>query len=82
VLQRLRDKNQADGDGPSDIQDAMTIDAETTPLLARAVRGGHHLGTADENNFDFGLECILDQAERLIEANKKPAPRARKAPRS
>jgi AcrR family transcriptional regulator len=82
VLQRLREKNLADENRLGDIQDAMTVDAETTPLLARAVQEGHHLGTVDESNFDFGLECILDQAERLIEANKKPAPRSRKAPRS
>ena len=35
---------------------------------------GHHIGAADENNFEFGLDCILDHASRLIdEANNKPA---------
>ncbi|MGV0791696.1 TetR/AcrR family transcriptional regulator [Mycolicibacterium sp. XJ1819] len=77
VLQRLREKNQATGDGgPSDIEDTMTIDAETTPLLAQANQKGHHIGAADENNFEFVLECILDHAERLLEQGK-PKPRKR-----
>jgi hypothetical protein len=34
---------------------------------------GHHIGAADENNFEFGLECILDHAGRLIEGGAKQA---------
>ncbi|MDT5018197.1 MAG: hypothetical protein QOD39_4357, partial [Mycobacterium sp.] len=57
----------------------MTIDANTTPLLAKATEKGHHLGAADDNNFEFGLECILDHAGRLIEKpNDKPAKKAAK----
>ncbi|MDQ2635972.1 MAG: TetR/AcrR family transcriptional regulator C-terminal domain-containing protein, partial [Actinomycetota bacterium] len=78
VLQRLRDKNRAANEGPSDIEDTMSIDAESTPLLALVTEKGHHIGAADEKNFEFGLECILDHAERLIEANKtKPAKKKR-----
>jgi hypothetical protein len=56
----------------------MAIDSESTPLLALVTEKGHHLGAADEKNFEFGLECILDHAGRLIDkANdtptKKPA---------
>ena len=40
----------------------MTIDPETTPLLAQVTAKGHHIGAADEKNFEFGLECILDRA--------------------
>jgi len=72
VLQRLRDKNRAaNAEGPSDIEETWTIDPETTPLLARVTQKGHHLGAADDTNFEFGLECILDHAGRLIEENKK-----------
>jgi hypothetical protein len=53
----------------------MTFDAETTPLLARITLKGHHLGAADDANFEFGLECILDYAGRLI---NKPTKAARK----
>jgi AcrR family transcriptional regulator len=79
VLQRLRDKNRAADEGPSDIEETMTIDAETTPLLAQMTAKGHHIGAADEKNFEFGLECILDHAGRLIESGKKPAKTAPKA---
>jgi AcrR family transcriptional regulator len=78
VLQRLREKNRAADDGPNDIDEVMAIDSESTPLLALVTEKGHHLGAADEKNFEFGLECILDHAGRLIDkANgaptKKPA---------
>jgi AcrR family transcriptional regulator len=79
VLQRLREKNRADDGGPSDIEETMTIDPATTPLLAQVSAKGHHIGAADENNFEFGLECILDHAGRLIEEGKKSAKPVRKA---
>jgi AcrR family transcriptional regulator len=81
VLQRLREKNRAtDDEGPSDIEETMTINSETTPLLAQVTAKGHHIGAADEKNFEFGLECILDHASRLIDdGGKRPAKAARKA---
>jgi hypothetical protein len=80
VLQRLREKNRATDEGPSDIEETMTIDSETTPLLAQVTAKGHHIGAADEKNFEFGLECILDHANRLIDdGDKRPAKAARKA---
>jgi hypothetical protein len=60
----------------------MTIDAETTPLLALVTEKGHHIGAADEKNFEYGLECILDHAGRLIDGGAKPAKVARKAAKS
>jgi hypothetical protein len=52
----------------------MTIDADSTPLLAQVTAKGHHIGAADDRNFEFGLECILDHAGRLIdEAKSTPA---------
>jgi hypothetical protein len=80
VLQRLREKNRAADEGPSDIEETMTIDPETTPLLAQVTAKGHHIGAADEKNFEFGLECILDHASRLIaDGGKRPAKAARNA---
>jgi AcrR family transcriptional regulator len=69
VLHRLREKNRAaNAEGPSDIEDTMAIDADSTPLLALVTEKGHHIGVADDKNFEFGLECILDHASRLIKA--------------
>ena len=70
VLQRLYDKNRA-SDGAGDFEETMVVDAETAPLLAQATAKGHRIGAADDFNFDYGLECILDHAERLIETSKK-----------
>jgi hypothetical protein len=79
VLQRLRDKNRAADEGPSDIEETMTIDPDTTPLLAQVTAKGHHIGAADDQNFEFGLECILDHASRLIDdASTTSATAARK----
>jgi AcrR family transcriptional regulator len=70
VLQRLREKNQATNEGPSDIEESMTIDPRATPLLALVTEKGHHIGVADERNFEFGLECILDRASQLAADSK------------
>ena len=74
VLQRLRQKNRAAEEGPSDIEETMTIDPDSTPLLALVTEKGHHIGAADDKNFEFGLECILDHAGRLIEEGKGKKP--------
>src|ERR1700741_1672768 len=77
VLQRLYDKNRSN-DGAGDFEETMVIDPATTPLLARLTSEGHRIGASDEQNFEYGLECILDHAERLIEAGKKTAKPAKK----
>ena len=79
VLQRLYEKNRATDDRPGYFEETMVIDAETAPLLAQVTGEGHRIGAADETNFEYGLECILDHAERLIAAGaaapgrRKPA---------
>jgi AcrR family transcriptional regulator len=70
VLQRLYDKNRS-ADGAGDFEETMVIDPETTPLMAKLTREGHRIGASDEQNFEYGLECILDHADRLIEEGKK-----------
>ena len=77
VLHRLREKNLAGEDAHGDIDDTMTIDPESAPLLAAVTQKGYHLSASDDRNFEFGLECILDRASRLLEQDTKPA---RKAP--
>ena len=80
VLQRLYDKNRSN-DGAGDFEETMVIDPETTPLMAKLTREGHRIGASDEQNFEYGLECILEHAERLIETTKKSAKPAKKAAR-
>ncbi|BBX51295.1 TetR family transcriptional regulator [Mycolicibacterium poriferae] len=76
VLQRLREKNLAADDSAGELDDS--VDPNATPLLATIIRTGHHLSASDDRNFEFGLECILDHAGRLLEANTKPARKAAK----
>ncbi|HEU4360510.1 MAG TPA: TetR family transcriptional regulator [Mycobacterium sp.] len=76
VLRRLYEKNRAAGDdGPGDFEKALVIDPATAPLLAQVTRAGHRIGAADDTNFEYGLDCILDRADRLITEGKKPARR-------
>ena len=71
VLHRLQEKNEATENGARTIEGAMVIDPETTPLMAKLTREGHRIGASDEQNFEYGLECILDHADRLIKERKK-----------
>jgi AcrR family transcriptional regulator len=77
VLHRLQEKNQTTENGGRTIDDAMVVDPETTPLLAAMTAKGHHIGAPDDNNFEYGLNCILDNASRLIEQNQKQTARPR-----
>jgi AcrR family transcriptional regulator len=79
VLHRLQEKNQATEDGRRTIEDAMVIDADATPLLAQMTAKGHHIGAADDDNFRYGLDCILDRARVLIEQSSKSTSRQRKS---
>lgn len=78
VLHRLYEKNQAAGEDAHSLEDAIIGTAESTPLLARVSAEGHRIGAADERNFEYGLECILDHASQLIEEGNKPAASRRK----
>jgi AcrR family transcriptional regulator len=86
VLQRLYEKNQSSDLGQRAIEDAVAIDPEKTPLLAQVSRIGHRIGAPDETNFEYGLNCILDHASRLIDEGSKTAKsttaRTRKATKS
>ncbi|MFF3568656.1 TetR/AcrR family transcriptional regulator [Nocardia jiangxiensis] len=93
VLQRLSDKNAESGSGSSAYYDNLAISAATTPLLAEAAERGLHSGAPDDRNFEYGLDCILDHADRLIgsgsprtvkkaTARKTTAPKTRAAKKS
>jgi hypothetical protein len=84
VLQRLHEKNQTADSGPRTIEDAVGFDPQSTPLIARVTGKGHRIGAPDETNFEYGLDCILDHAGRLIEEGSKAAKpsRQRKAAKS
>jgi hypothetical protein len=47
------------------------------PLIAELTEKGHRIGVADNINFEYGLNCILDHASQLIEANGSAAPSKR-----
>ncbi|MGE2734498.1 TetR/AcrR family transcriptional regulator [Mycolicibacterium vaccae] len=79
VLRRLREKNLAANEGPGDIDDSLTFDPESAPLMASITQKGHHLSGSDDRNFEYGLECILEHAQRLLEQNKKPVRKAAKS---
>jgi AcrR family transcriptional regulator len=79
VLRRLQEKNQATDNGGRTIEDAMVIDPAVTPLLAKMTSKGHHIGAPDDNNFEYGLDCILDNANRLIEQRSTSTGRQQKS---
>jgi len=65
VLQRLHQKAE---DGTA-LEDTMVVDADRTPLLAQVSAAGHQIIAADDTNFDYTLNCILDNAQRRIRAS-------------
>lgn len=84
VLHRLSEKNQSADSDSRTFESTMAIDPGTTPLLAQVTGQGHRIGAPDETNFEYGLDCILDHAGRLIEKGGNPSPpsRQRKAAKS
>jgi AcrR family transcriptional regulator len=67
VLERLQDRSGEAG--PQGRHEASVIDPETMPLIARLTAKGHRIGVADDINFEYGLNCILEHASRLIAAD-------------
>jgi hypothetical protein len=67
VLERLKVKS---GNAkPHPHTGARLIDPATMPLVDELTRKSHRIGVADDINFEYGLNCILDHASRLIEQN-------------
>ena len=67
VLARLYQKQKATDPDARAYYEHLVITPETTPLLSEGVGRGHSVGAPDDKNFAFGLECILEHAERLID---------------
>ncbi|WP_280309538.1 TetR/AcrR family transcriptional regulator [Nocardia abscessus] len=76
VLQRLYDKNKEQDAEAGAYYDDILIEPETTPLLSQAMAKGRKTGAPDDRNFEYGLQCILDHASSLIDADSKAKPRA------
>ena len=74
VLERLQEKTRDLDDGDRTFE-PRTIDPKATPLIAKLAAKGHRLAAADVKNFEYGLNCILDHASRLIEEGQKSASR-------
>jgi AcrR family transcriptional regulator len=51
-------------------QGAAVLEPETMPLIAKLTEKGHRIGVADDINFEYGLNCILDHASRLIDEGR------------
>ncbi|WP_019927223.1 TetR/AcrR family transcriptional regulator [Nocardia sp. BMG111209] len=79
VLQRLYDKNKELDGKANAYYERLIIEPESTPLLARAAAEGRRSGVPDDHNFEFGLTCILDHAERAIAAGSATQPAERPA---
>jgi hypothetical protein len=77
VIERLQEKTRDLEDGEHTFG-PREIDPKETPLIAKLAAKGHRLGAADEKNFEYGLNCILDHATRLIEEGQKSSRGTRK----
>jgi AcrR family transcriptional regulator len=71
VLERLQEKTRELEDTEPSHFEPRAIDPEVAPLIAKLAAKGHRLAVADEKNFEYGLNCILDHAGRLIEEGQK-----------
>ena len=69
ILERLQDRSGAAE--PYRHSGTSLIDPETMPLIAELTEKGHRIGVADDINFEYGLNCILEHASRLIVARRE-----------
>ncbi|MBO0677448.1 TetR/AcrR family transcriptional regulator [Mycolicibacterium sp. S2-37] len=82
VLERLSQKTRELHESAHGFDEPSAIDSESTPLIATLTAKGHRIGTADENNFEYGLTCILDHADALIRSNGRPTGKTARAVKS
>ena len=79
VLQRLYEKNRAaDEDGRATSRRAWSSIPRPPRCSHEVTEKGHRIGAADDKNFEYGLECILDHAERLIDESASRKETARR----
>jgi AcrR family transcriptional regulator len=77
VLARLADKTRVLQDSSGD-DTPTVIDETSTPVLVRVTARGRRLLASDEQDFQYGLDCLLDHAETLIRQSKSPSRSARR----
>lgn len=64
IMERLQDKMP--GIEPRGEGQRALIDATATPNIAEATGQGHRMGVADDINFEYVLDCVLDRAQALL----------------
>jgi AcrR family transcriptional regulator len=69
VLERLQDK-MTGVQAPAGNRGKL-IDRQAMPIIAEVADKGHRIGVADDINFDYILDCILDHAESLITRSRE-----------
>lgn len=67
VLQRLSHTACGPGGDRRIAEPLVLTDHDTSDLVVQLLRSGRRIGVPAANSFDFGLACILDYAQRLIE---------------
>jgi AcrR family transcriptional regulator len=65
IMERLQQKMA--GVEPRKPNQPRVTDPKTTPFIAAAVDKGHRIGIADDVNFEFVLDCILEHAAALVD---------------
>jgi AcrR family transcriptional regulator len=65
VLERLQEKMP--GVRPRRDEKDRVIEADTMPLIAEAANKGHRIAVANNINFDFILDCVLEHASALVD---------------
>ncbi len=72
IMARLQDKMPLAARPRAD--DVALVDTASMPLLADAVDQGHRIAEANDANFEFVLNCLLDAADTLMAtAQSQPA---------
>jgi AcrR family transcriptional regulator len=64
IMERLQEKMS--GVAPRRPNQPRIIDPTAMPYIAAVVGKGHRIGVADDINFEFVLDCILDHADALV----------------
>jgi AcrR family transcriptional regulator len=64
IMERLQEKMS--GVEPRRPNQPRVIDPKTAPYIAAVFDKGHRIGVADDINFEFVLDCILDYAAALV----------------
>lgn len=67
VLERLNETTLALHDDEGAPDELLAADPDNMPLVAELSTTGRRIGVSDLSTFEYGLRCILDQAQRIID---------------